>query len=110
MHTAARTVRDWRPPHRACFLMAQHCCTLPWLDMACSCMGWLLFKPPCQPSHVRHQPALPQASGSLLFLSCIGIILPTAAERLVGMGGGPDLPQESVLLISRIAAIGLLAM
>jgi hypothetical protein len=53
-------------------------------------------------------PAALQASGSLLFLSCIAMILPTAAERLLGSDG--RLPFEDVLLISRITALGLLAM
>jgi hypothetical protein len=48
-----------------------------------------------------------QASASLLFLSCIGIVLPTAADRLLGDDEG--MPFEDVLLISRITALGLLA-
>jgi Ca2+/H+ antiporter len=46
-----------------------------------------------------------QASSSLLFLSCIGIIIPTTAGYLeIGARGG----KESVLAISRGAAIVLL--
>ena len=47
-----------------------------------------------------------QASSSLLFLSCIGIIIPTAAGYLeIGPGGGG---KEAVMAISRGAAIVLL--
>jgi Ca2+:H+ antiporter len=46
-----------------------------------------------------------QASSSLLLLSCIGIILPTAATQLSAPG---DVSQAELLAISRATALILL--
>lgn len=53
-------------------------------------------------------PVANQASSSLLFLSCIGVVLPTAAAQLAP-AGKPGMSAKDVLNISRGTAVVLLA-
>lgn len=61
-----------------------------------------------------------QTSGSLLLLSAISIIIPTAAQQLGTSGGGPEqngvlgmlgagMGEDKILLLSRLTALALLA-